>query len=215
MVRVALGQSAATSNGRRDTFPAVVLETNVDDLDPRVWPSVLTALIDLGASDAWLTPILMKKGRPAYMLSVLVPPELVDTIRDQVFTLVPTLGIRESPVAKTALERTWRTVEVTGGEVRIKLGLHDGTIVSAAPEYEDVARVAREVGLPERLVLAQAVAAAGAAGLSPTSGSPGSWPTHRSCVVPFPKCHGLARPELVHDSSPEAELLTCPIRVLV
>ena len=80
---------------------------------------------------------------------------------------MPTLGIRESSVGKTTLARTWRTVDVADGEVRIKLGHRGGTIVTATPEYEDVARVAREAGLPVRLVLDRAVAAATAAGLAP------------------------------------------------
>ena len=64
----------------------------------------------------------MKKGRPAHTLSVLAPLESVDALRDQFFELVPTLGLREWPVSKSPLARTWRTLEASGSEVRIKLG---------------------------------------------------------------------------------------------
>ncbi|HEU5023382.1 MAG TPA: nickel pincer cofactor biosynthesis protein LarC, partial [Spirillospora sp.] len=71
---------------------AVLLETNIDDQDPRAWPSVLSSLLEAGASDAWLVPILMKKGRPAHTLCVLCPPGRVDDLRGAVLRLTTTLG---------------------------------------------------------------------------------------------------------------------------
>src|SRR5690606_35575084 len=72
----------------------VVVETNVDDLAPRLWPGVLQRLLDAGAADAWLTPILMKKGRPAHTLSVLADPELLETVRRIVVTETSAIGVR-------------------------------------------------------------------------------------------------------------------------
>jgi uncharacterized protein (TIGR00299 family) protein len=144
-----------------------LLETNVDDLDPRVWPDVLSRLLEAGAADAWLVPILMKKGRPAHTLCVLAHDAGRDALREAMFTLTPTLGVRESPVSRTALERDWRTVAVSGGSVRIKLGLRGGRIVTATPEYDDAEALAQHHGVPVRQVLDEAGAAAAAIGLGP------------------------------------------------
>jgi uncharacterized protein (TIGR00299 family) protein len=169
VVRVVLGALGSPPPASPGGVPgaAVLIEANVDDLDPRVWPSVLADLLAAGASDAWLTPILMKKGRPAHTLGVLVEPGLAGELRSRVFALVPTLGVREQAVAKWALERTWRAVEVAGGTVRIKIGHDAGLITSATPEYADVAEIAQRSGAPVRDVLAGAIAAAGSAGLVP------------------------------------------------
>jgi uncharacterized protein (DUF111 family) len=137
----------------------LLLETNVDDLDPRLWPDVIAALMAAGASDAWLTPIVMKKGRPAHTLSALVPAERADAVRLQIFRHTSTIGLRETPVGKTALERSMRAVQVDGHEVRVKLALHEGRVINAQPEYDDVARVAAGSGRPVKDVLADAVAA--------------------------------------------------------
>jgi uncharacterized protein (TIGR00299 family) protein len=146
---------------RSSTAPgAVVIETNVDDLDPRLWPNVLAALLDAGASDAWLTPILMKKGRPAHTLSVLVRHDLLDAVRAEVFRHTSTIGVRETRVGKTALERQMRSVTVDGYDVAVKLALLDGEVVNAQPEYDDVARVAAATHRPTKAVLAEAIAAA-------------------------------------------------------
>jgi pyridinium-3,5-bisthiocarboxylic acid mononucleotide nickel chelatase len=145
-----------------------VLETNVDDLDPRVWPHVLQRLLDAGASDAWLTPILMKKGRPAHTLSVLVPegadapPELRHRLERIVVTETTAIGLRAHPVTKTALPRTQARVDVGGRPVRVKLALVGGRVVNAMPEHEDVATAARALDLPVKVVLARAAAAASA-----------------------------------------------------
>jgi uncharacterized protein (DUF111 family) len=145
--------------GEHGTAGPLLLESNIDDLDPRVWPSVIAALLAAGASDAWLTPILMKKGRPAHTLSALVPADRADAVRTQVFRHTSTIGLRETPVGKTALAREMHTVLVDGEPVRVKLARHGGVVVNAQPEYEDVSALAAATGRPVKEVLADAVAA--------------------------------------------------------
>lgn len=175
VVRVVLGRAPAAAHvlgavpqvrhaGRED---AVVLEANVDDLDPRVWPSVLADLLESGAADAWLVPILMKKGRPAHTLCVLAEAGVATALEARIFALVPTLGVRAYDVRRSVLDRTWRTVDVGGAPVRVKVGHEDGRIVTATPEFEEVAAAAREAGATVRDVLQRAVAAAEGAGLAP------------------------------------------------
>lgn len=144
--------------GSTEHTTAVVVETNVDDLDPRLWPNVLAALLDAGASDAWLTPILMKKGRPAHTLSVLVAADRLERVRAEVFRQTSTIGVREVPVGKTALERRMATVEVSGCSIRVKIAGHGGSVVNVQPEYDDVAAAAATTGRPVKDVLADAVA---------------------------------------------------------
>ena len=145
----------------------LVMETNVDDLDPRLWPAVLSGLLAAGADDAWLTPVLMKKGRPAHTLSALVPPHAADAVRRAVFEQTSAIGLREHLVGKRALQRGWVSVRVGDDEVRVKTASLDGVVVNAQPEFQDVAAVAERTGRPVKVVLAQAVAAAQAAGVLP------------------------------------------------
>jgi uncharacterized protein (TIGR00299 family) protein len=140
--------------------PWHLLETNVDDLDPRLWPGVLERLLAAGAADAWLTPILMKKGRPAHTLSALVPADCVAAATDVVFAETSAIGVRSVPVAKTALARTWVDVDVDGQPVRVKVASRDGHVLNVAAEWEDVARAAAALGRPVKSVLAVATAAA-------------------------------------------------------
>jgi pyridinium-3,5-bisthiocarboxylic acid mononucleotide nickel chelatase len=142
-----------------------VLEANVDDLDPRLWPTVLDALLAAGAADAWLAPIVMKKGRPAHVLSVLARPADVPALRDLVFALTSTIGLRATPVARWALDRGWVDVVVAGRSVAVKVAHRDRVVVHATPEFEDVRAAAAALGRPAREVLEAAVAAAVAAGL--------------------------------------------------
>jgi len=144
-----------------------VLETNIDDLDPRVWPTVLAALLEAGAADAWLVPIVMKKGRPAHTLCVLARDAERAALRDTVFALTSTIGVREYPVSRVALDRGWQTVALRGGEVRIKVAVRAGRIVHATPEFDDAAALARARDLPVRQVLDESIAAAEAAMLRP------------------------------------------------
>ena len=150
------GRERRAPNG---TDGPLLLETNVDDLDPRLWPNVLAALLAAGASDAWLVPILMKKGRPAHTLHALVSAAHADAVRTEIFRQTSTIGLREIAIGKTALDRDMRTVQVDGHEVHVKLALHNGVVVNAQPEYDDVVRAATMTGRPVKEVLADAVAA--------------------------------------------------------
>ena len=144
----------------RDAPPPVLIESNVDDLDPRVWPAVIAALLEAGASDAWLTPILMKKGRPAHTLSVLVPADRAAAARATIFRETSAIGVREQRLTKHALDREMTSVEVAGQPIAVKLARSDGRLVNAMPEYDDVARAATTLGRPVADVLAEAAAVA-------------------------------------------------------
>jgi uncharacterized protein (TIGR00299 family) protein len=161
----------------------VVLEANIDDLDPRLWPGVLDGLFAAGASDAWLTPILMKKGRPAHTLSVLCRPEAVAGVQSAVFATTSTIGLRVVPVGKVALERAHAAVEVLGGQVGVKLAVDGGRVVNVSVEFEDVAALARKLGLPVKQALRAATAAAEAA--YPVS--PAGHPTPPDAFLPPPR----------------------------
>jgi uncharacterized protein (TIGR00299 family) protein len=154
VVRLVLGDPADEPAG------AVVLETNVDDLDPRLWPGVLEELLAAGASDAWLSPILMKKGRAAHTLSVLCPPDVVPSVQDAVFATTSTIGLRTLAVGKVALDRTEAAVEVLGGRVGVKIARIGGRVSNVSVEFDDVAALARERAVPVKEVLRAATAAA-------------------------------------------------------
>ena len=142
-----------------ETQGPLLLECNVDDLDPRVWPAVIAALLEAGASDAWLTPILMKKGRPAHTLSALVDTTRAPAVRAAIFRETSTIGLREQRVGKTALDREMVAVDVDGQRVAVKLARHDGVVVNAQPEYDDVVRAAAALGRAVHDVLSEAAAA--------------------------------------------------------
>lgn len=143
----------------------VLIEANVDDLDPRLWPGVLASLISAGAADAWLAPIIMKKGRPAHTVSVLARPDQAADLRSLLLSLTSTIGVREALVRKTALPRGWVDLTVAGSCISIKIAHHHGAIWQVTPEFDDLERAADEHGLSPLTLLEQATMAATAAGL--------------------------------------------------
>jgi uncharacterized protein (TIGR00299 family) protein len=156
VLRLFVGTPVAAGDGAEDLL---VLETNVDDLDPRIWPEVISAVLAAGALDAWLTPIVMKKGRPAHTFRALVRPADAAGIRRTIFRESSTIGIRTSRVERHALPRETTTVHVGGLEIPVKVARLDGVVVNAQPEYDDVARVAAALDRPVVEVLAEATAA--------------------------------------------------------
>ncbi|MFL6134509.1 MAG: nickel pincer cofactor biosynthesis protein LarC [Nocardioidaceae bacterium] len=158
VLRLFVGEPSGSGQAAHGTNGPLLVETNVDDLDPRLWPNVLATLLEAGASDAWLIPILMKKGRPAHTLAALVAEDCADAVRSAMFRNTSTIGLRETLLGKTALDRSMRTVQVDGQDIRVKLAMHNGHVVNVQPEYDDVARVATGTGRPIKDVLADAVA---------------------------------------------------------
>lgn len=134
----------------------VVVECNVDDLDPRVLPVVIDHLLESGALDASVTPIVMKKGRPGHLISALAPIAALDAVVSVLLRETTSLGCRSTPVTKHHLGRRMGTVETPWGPVAVKFALADGKILRQVPEFEDCAELARSTGVPVRDILAAA-----------------------------------------------------------
>lgn len=159
VTRVALGTIAgAPANFREDTL--FMMHSNVDDLDPRLWPSVLDELCQAGALDAWTVPTLMRKGRPGRIVQALVPPVAREAVFTALVTQSSSLGARFYPVDRYALARDQKQIEVDGERISIKRGLWNGKPIHMQPEYLDVLTAAKKLGLPIRQVLQRANAAA-------------------------------------------------------
>jgi uncharacterized protein (TIGR00299 family) protein len=145
---------AADDGAAAPPVEAVVIETNVDDVTPETIAYVLERALELGADDAWVTPIVMKKGRPAQLVSVLCRGELAPTLRELLVVETATLGTRTRTVDKHEMARSIVEVEVEGQVVRVKVGPH-----GAKAEHDDLAAVARSSGRSLRDVAAAAEAA--------------------------------------------------------
>jgi uncharacterized protein (TIGR00299 family) protein len=137
-----------------------LIETNIDDMVPELFPYAIEALLRAGADDAWTTAIQMKKDRPAFLLSVLVHEARRAAVIDTLFRETTTLGCRIVPVEKEELDRSWIEVDVEGHAVRVKIARRAGDITTMAPEYEDAVKVARATGAPLKDVYARALAGA-------------------------------------------------------
>jgi uncharacterized protein (DUF111 family) len=172
VTRVLLGSVSAHRNDSAEQ--AVLLEANIDDLDPRLWPGILTRLLTAGALDAWLVPILMKKGRPAHTLCALARPDAVAALRDIILSATSTLGVRHHGVSRLALPRAWIDVEIGSGTVPVKIGHRDGVIVQVTPEFDAVAEYAAEHGEPERTIMQRTLVAAATLGIKQGAAIPSS-----------------------------------------
>jgi pyridinium-3,5-bisthiocarboxylic acid mononucleotide nickel chelatase len=134
----------------------LLLETNVDDVTGEVLGHLVGRLLDAGAADAWLSPIVMKKGRPAHTVHVLATPERAAACERVVLAETGSLGLRRTHVDRAALPRRTTTVDVEGHPIRLKHGPW-----GVKPEHEDVAAAATALDLPLREVAGRALETAG------------------------------------------------------
>lgn len=150
------GSSTGTRTADAHDTPtaAVQLEANVDDLDPRLWPRIIDELLDLGALDAWHTPITMKRGRPAITIHALVREQSVQEIAAVLMDRTGTLGVRMHRVERVIRIREFTEVEVQGQRIAVKIARDaHGAVVRREPEFRDVAAAARVLGISERAML--------------------------------------------------------------
>ncbi|HRX10205.1 MAG TPA: nickel pincer cofactor biosynthesis protein LarC [Draconibacterium sp.] len=134
------------STGLKDvnSEESVVLESNIDDMNPEHYDFLLEKLFQTGASDAWISPVIMKKSRPAVTLSVLCKNELADKMKEVVFINSTSIGIREYKVKKNMLRREESEIKTIYGTVKIKQSFFNGKMVRSKPEYEDCKKLAEK-----------------------------------------------------------------------
>jgi uncharacterized protein (TIGR00299 family) protein len=157
VVRVVVGEPVHAAGSGDDVL---VIEANIDDMSPEFVPDVIEMLLAAGAQDAWVAPIVMKKGRPGFTLSVLADASSRDRVTDVVFRETTTLGLRVTAARKDALPREWIEVDVASHPVRVKVGRRAGEVVTMSPEHDDAVKAARGSGLPLKEVYARALIAA-------------------------------------------------------
>ncbi|MFD0868023.1 MULTISPECIES: nickel insertion protein [Paenibacillus] len=130
----------------------VLIQTNLDDMNPEYCPYITDRLLEKGANDVYWIPILMKKGRPGLMLNVLTDGLLLSEIETVIFEETTTLGLRYMPVSCSRLGRNFEKVSTPWGAITVKTGYKAGKLVHFAPEHEDCAKAAREHGIPIKQV---------------------------------------------------------------
>ena len=157
VLRVFRATEDAADGRARDTV--VHIETNLDDVNPQTYEHIMERLFRAGALDVTLTPVIMKRGRPAIVLTCLVPPGGLDPVLDVLFEETTALGVRVQDVTRHILLRRFASVKIHGGTVRIKIAAVGPTTTKAAPEYLDCKRIAERTGRPVKAVLEEAALA--------------------------------------------------------
>lgn len=138
------------SAGASDTPPdgELLLETNIDDMNPQGFELLTERLYAAGAYEVWLTPVVMKKSRPGTVLSLLAPVRLRAELELVILENSTSLGVRSTPVDRSKAGRAFETIATRFGDLTLKLKIIDGRVFSVMPEYDDCVRMARDSGAP-------------------------------------------------------------------
>lgn len=154
VLRLSVGE---TMESESETI--TVIETAVDDMTPQLLAHVAEQALALGALDVMLAPVIMKKGRPGTLMTVLASDATREALQSLLLRETTTLGLRVRREDRIILERRFETVHTPFGEVRIKLGVRGGEIVNAQPEFEDCRAAAAVHEVPLKTVQQAAIAA--------------------------------------------------------
>lgn len=152
VLRCFVGETAEAAG----TETIAQVETTIDDMSPQLYEPLMDRLFEAGALDVFLTPVIMKRSRPGTVLTALCPPDRVGDLSRVLFEESSTIGVRWSEMSRARLDREMVTITTAYGTLPAKVSRLGGRIVTVTPEFADVARIAREKGLPVREVLDQA-----------------------------------------------------------
>jgi uncharacterized protein (TIGR00299 family) protein len=149
LLRVHLGETSETEGSGHK---AILIESNIDDMNPEFYDHISDRLFKAGASDVYCSQIIMKKGRPGVVLNVICEQGLEDMIKEIIFTESTTLGIRTFDFRKDTLAREFGKLNTVYGEVTVKRSFYKGKEVSVKPEYEECRKIASERNIPVKEV---------------------------------------------------------------
>ena len=155
VLRVLVGESDAAAA----SHTVVVIEAEIDDMNPQIFGVLMDRLLAQGALDVFYTPIQMKKNRPGTLLSVIALPDTREILTATIFRETTTIGVRYREMTRECLDRRTVTVTTSVGEIRIKVAARNGQVLNAAPEFEDCVRLAGEHNLPAKTIQALAMKA--------------------------------------------------------
>jgi pyridinium-3,5-bisthiocarboxylic acid mononucleotide nickel chelatase len=156
IVRALIGMPAVAEKRNE----VVLIETNLDDCSPELLPDAAAAAMKAGALDVWTSPVIMKKGRPGFVLHALARVADVRAVADALLTETSALGVRMCTYERIELDRSFVHVSIGSERISVKLGQRDGRIMNIAPEHDDCAAAAEKLGLPVKEVFARALVAA-------------------------------------------------------
>jgi len=160
LLRVSIGEKILKDENLKDDYvsdEAVLIETNIDDMNPEFYDYIMDQLFSQGALDVFLTPIQMKKNRPAHMLSIIVYQQDFKGILEVLFSESTTLGVRIREIKRLRLAQQNFIAETKYGKIRVKVGIFKGEIKNIAPEYEDCNKMAKQHKVPLKEVYDEAM----------------------------------------------------------
>ena len=151
LLRISIGEKILKDEHSKDGYvsdEAVLIETNIDDMNPEFYDYIMERLFSQGALDAFLIPIQMKKNRPAHMLSIVVYEQNLKEILEVLFSESTTLGVRIREIKRLRLAQQNFIAETKYGKIKVKVGIFKGENKNIAPEYEDCKKMAKQHQVP-------------------------------------------------------------------
>jgi pyridinium-3,5-bisthiocarboxylic acid mononucleotide nickel chelatase len=142
------GATAAAATSLTTSMKVVVLECEIDDMNPQIFGVLMDKLYAAGALEVFYSAVQMKKNRPGTLMTIVAKPEQRETMTEIVFRESTTIGIRHQELSRECLDREMVTVTTPLGQVRFKVARRDGRVLNAQPEFEDLAKLSNERGIP-------------------------------------------------------------------